>query len=339
VVSQSDELQVESTNLLGEREALRVPNAPYFSIVMPIYNRATLVRRALDSCLAQSFCDFEIVVVDDGSLDQSYEVVAAYRDPRIRLFRHEINRGVCPARNTAVWKSVGTWVICLDSDNELLPGGLEAMYQRSSAAAPGVGNVRFMCRFDSGELSPYPPFKGDVLDYRGYVRWLANPSGSRHEATICLRRSGFESVSFPENRALEALFHFEFARLFLTWDCPDVVSLYHQDASNSLCFSFSGARLLESAPDQAAMHVRLLRNHGDALRECAPNVFATELRSAAMFLLLSGKRREGMAYSLRFLRKRLISPVMAATFLFGLCGPWALVFLKWLSWKIRRLRA
>jgi glycosyltransferase involved in cell wall biosynthesis len=316
-----------------------VSNAPYFSIVMPTYNRASLVRRALDSCLIQSFRDFEIVVVDDGSTDQSYEVVAAYRDPRIRLFRHATNRGVCPARSTAVSKATGTWVICLDSDDELLAGGLEAMYRRTRAAAPDVGNVRFMCRFDSGELTPDPPFKGDVLDYRQYVRWLDAASRGRHEAIICLRRSVFQIVSFPDNRALETLFHFDFAKLFLTFDCPEVVRLYHQDASNSLCGSFSAAQLLESAPDQAAMHAALLHKHGDVLRDCAPGLMVVELRATAIFLLLSGRRREGLSYSLRYLRLKPVSPAMMAVVLFGLCGPRALVFLKWLGSQIRRLRA
>jgi glycosyltransferase involved in cell wall biosynthesis len=326
------------TDRLEERQASSAPNVPYFSIVIPMYNRATLVHRALDSCLAQSFREFEIVVVDDGSADQSCEVVAAYRDPRVRLLRHETNRGVCPARNTGVSQSAGAWVICLDSDDELLPGGLEAMYQRTSAAGADVGNVRFMCRFDSGELSPDPAFKGEVLDYRGYIRWLETATRGRHEAFICLRRSVCESVSYPENRALETLFHFDLSRRFLTWDCPEVVRLYHQDATNSLCASFSAARLLESAPDQAAMHAVLLRNHGDVLKEFAPRLFAAEIRATSVFMLLSGKRREGLVYALRFLSMRPISPGMLAALLCGLCGPRAVVFLKWLGSEIRRLR-
>src|SRR5579862_3104859 len=94
---------------------------PFFSIVIPAYNRSVEIVRAVDSCLRQDFSDFEIVVVDDRSTDHTAEVVRRYNDVRINLICHAANRGVCPARNTGVSHANGQWIIFLDSDDELLP--------------------------------------------------------------------------------------------------------------------------------------------------------------------------------------------------------------------------
>ena len=72
---------------------------PYFSIVIPIFNRRREIRRAIDSCLVQSFTDFELLLVDDASTDDSIAEIESYKDARIQLIRHEINRGECPVSN------------------------------------------------------------------------------------------------------------------------------------------------------------------------------------------------------------------------------------------------
>jgi len=77
---------------------------PYFTIVIPTFNRGHLLERALRSCLAQDFADWEAIVVDDASDDahavSSTVVVSRLDDPRVRLICHKENRGVCEARNT-----------------------------------------------------------------------------------------------------------------------------------------------------------------------------------------------------------------------------------------------
>lgn len=323
---------------IEESENGTLPDVPYFSIVMPMYNRESTVERALDSCLSQSFTNWEVIVVDDGSADSSVEVVSRYCDPRVRIYRHETNRGVCPARNTAISHALGKWLLLFDSDDELLPDALNAIYERTRGAPSSAANLRFMCRFDSGEISPEPPFSGSLLDYQGYVRWLEVATEGRHEAIVCMRRAVFEHLKFPDNRALESLFHLDFAKRHLTLDCPDVVRLYHQDAPNSLCASFSGRRLVTFAPDEAHLHTELLSRHGDALRELAPRLYLSELRATATFMFLAGRRRAGLKYSLRYLRAKPASIGMITVSVFGLWGPSAVVFLKWMRSRLRRAR-
>jgi GT2 family glycosyltransferase len=95
------------------------------SVVVPAYNRAASVSRAVDSALAQTLTDIEVLVVDDASTDATAEVVGAYDDPRVRLFQHETNRGGSAARNTGIDHARGTYVAFLDSDDEWLPHKLE----------------------------------------------------------------------------------------------------------------------------------------------------------------------------------------------------------------------
>ena len=101
--------------------------APAVSVVMPLYNRAPTVRRAIDSVLNQNFIDFELIIIDDGSTDGSADVVAAVADPRIRLIRLNENRGGNAARNEGIRQARGRIVSFLDSDDEYLPTKLQTV--------------------------------------------------------------------------------------------------------------------------------------------------------------------------------------------------------------------
>jgi len=97
---------------------------PRVSVVIPTYNRADLVGRSIDSVLAQTHRDYEIIVVDDGSTDDTQGVLARYGD-RIRIIVQD-NAGVAKARNTGALASNGEFVNFLDSDDTLLPRKLES---------------------------------------------------------------------------------------------------------------------------------------------------------------------------------------------------------------------
>jgi glycosyltransferase involved in cell wall biosynthesis len=96
---------------------------PSVSVVVPSFNRADCIARTVESILAQTFRDFELIVVDDGSVDDTAEVLAKFGD-RIRLIRQE-NRGVSAARNAGIRAARGNWVAFLDSDDEWHPTKLE----------------------------------------------------------------------------------------------------------------------------------------------------------------------------------------------------------------------
>ena len=96
--------------------------APLVSVIIPTYNRADLVQQAVASVKAQTYRDFEIVVVDDGGTDGTYETLAAGRE--LRVLRHPGRRGVAAARNLGAAAARGEWLAFLDSDDLWLPDKL-----------------------------------------------------------------------------------------------------------------------------------------------------------------------------------------------------------------------
>ena len=108
------------------------PHAPRFSVVMPLYNHAPYVGAAIESVLAQSFGDFELVVCNDGSTDGSLEVVRGYVDARIRIV-DKPNGGTVSALNACLLHSAGRYVCWLSSDDLYAPGKLHAHHEFHTA--------------------------------------------------------------------------------------------------------------------------------------------------------------------------------------------------------------
>ena len=101
-------------------------NTPLISVILPTFDRADLLPRSIASVLAQTFTDWELIVIDDGSTDNTADVVAAWqqRSDRIRYVR-QANQGVGAARNRGVAEARGKYIACLDSDDEYCPTHLE----------------------------------------------------------------------------------------------------------------------------------------------------------------------------------------------------------------------
>jgi GT2 family glycosyltransferase len=110
------------------------------SIIIPLYNKARYVRRALDSIAAQTFSDFEVIVVDDGSTDGGSAIVRGYEDTRFRLIT-QANSGPGPARNTGIAHAQGELIAFLDADDEWLPDYLEESVRSLEAFGHEVGSI------------------------------------------------------------------------------------------------------------------------------------------------------------------------------------------------------
>src|SRR5689334_12083551 len=278
----------------------QIEAAPYFSIVIPAFNREKEVCRAVASCLAQSFADFEVVVVDDGSADRTAGAVAVIPDSRVRLMRHARNRGVCPARNTGIRASSGQWVVFLDSDHEMLPGCLDRAFQITGATgAAGIDRFGFMFRYDDGQCSP-SPFPGTVpVGYVEWLRWIDR--GHRTDSLWVTRRECFDRCLMPDSTALEFSFCLDFARLFRTRFVAETLALQYTDSPNRL-----SSRSLPPEPDairrraldELADWEYVLAQHGTALQQYAPRRYTGVLRGASMAHTLAGQRSPALRMAL-----------------------------------------
>jgi glycosyltransferase involved in cell wall biosynthesis len=125
-------------------------NAPRISVILPTRNRATLLRRAMDSVLGQSFHDLELIVVDDASTDSTPQLLAACSDSRLRILRREHNRGAAAARNWALSEARGEWVAFQDDDDLWLVQRLETQWAAVSANPGCEWSLCSYVRLDQG---------------------------------------------------------------------------------------------------------------------------------------------------------------------------------------------
>lgn len=157
--------------------ALQSNKAPFFSIVIPLFNKEKFIERALRSVLRQSYSDFEILVVDDASTDRSLEKVLVFDDSRVRLVRHMENQGVSAARNTGIANGCGNWIAFLDADDEWKPDFLYVV-SRSILSLGGVETVYTLSlqMFGNTRLNPRNYDLGREATVVDYLR-LASAGG------------------------------------------------------------------------------------------------------------------------------------------------------------------
>ena len=168
---------------------------PRVSVVVPVYNKERYLRRVVDSVLAQTFTDFELVVVDDGSTDGSLEVARSYADPRVRVVA-QANGGEGAARNRGIAESRAPLLALIDGDDEWHPSFLERM----SALARDVPDAGLYCApyafVEPGGVRVAPkwvdvPGRGPM---RSYFFSVAMGDQVATATSVCVPRAVFDAV-------------------------------------------------------------------------------------------------------------------------------------------------
>jgi glycosyltransferase involved in cell wall biosynthesis len=169
---------------------------PGVSVVIPTHNRARVVGRAIRSALAQTYQALEVIVVDDGSTDNTTEVVNGIRDERVRYIRHDRNLGGGAARNTGIGAANGQYVAFLDSDDEWMPQKLWRQIHVLEEAGPSLGAV---C---TGFVA---------VDGRGDVRRtrIPRPRDMERDELLAGNRVGTASTVLARRALLEAIGGFD----------------------------------------------------------------------------------------------------------------------------------
>ena len=174
---------------------------PKVSVIIITYNRAELLRSAITSVLNQTFQDFELIVVDDASQDNTAAVVQAFNDERIRYIRHETNKKEAGARNTGVQNAGGEYIAFLDDDDEWLPEKLQRQVDLLDKCAAIVGCVYTgYPKIDkvTGKIVDQivPSKRGNIFEDMFIQNWVGTPS------TVLIRKTCFEKVGlFDESIA------------------------------------------------------------------------------------------------------------------------------------------
>jgi glycosyltransferase involved in cell wall biosynthesis len=247
-----------------------------FSIVIPVYNYAGVVARAIDSACGQPGDDYDVIAIDDGSTDDSAAVLArcAERWPgRLRVLRQH-NRGLAAVRNRGIDESAGEYLIFLDADDELVADALARLRAVLGADRPAM-IIGAHCAIDERgreklhRQRPLPAARRDC--FLGYIRKRFGISNG----AVAMRRSVFEGIRYNE-----ALRHAEdipvFAQVLALYDCLAIAAplarIYKHAGSmrrDVAAAKRTNLQLLEELFDRGALPAELRRYRSEfAARRC-----------------------------------------------------------------------
>jgi len=179
---------------------------PRVSVIMPVYNVQPYVAEAVESVLAQSFTDFELLIIDDGGTDRSIEICSNFDDPRIRIIS-QTNRGLAGARNTGILHARGEYIALLDSDDRWTPEKL-LLHVIHLDAASDVGVSYSGSRFIDSAGIPLRQAQRPKLKHVTVADILCrNPVGNG--SAPVLRKSVLDRVAFPHPADPRRICHFD----------------------------------------------------------------------------------------------------------------------------------
>jgi GT2 family glycosyltransferase len=265
------------------------------SVIVPTYNRAALLRRAVASVLGQTFDDLELIVVDDASGDDTPRLPELVRDPRLRYLRRERQGGAAAARNSGIAQARGEFLAFLDSDDVWLPDKLAQQVPRLRSAGAGVtlvygGLLRLEPRRapqylfndlgSQGEFDPMPA----ILRY----------NDNCHSMTWLVRRATLAAAGgFDEGLPLwedwELMIRLAQTGRFIAVDEPLMV-----------CNATPGSLTTQHALRERAL-ARVLAAHGEAMRR-HPRIWSRNLRALARFAGRNGNPAGARRAALESLR-------------------------------------
>ena len=168
------------------------------SVVIPLYNKASLIEETIQSVLKQTFTDFELIIINDGSTDDSAAVVDRIQDPRIHLINIK-NSGVSVARNTGIETATRPWIALLDGDDWWAPTFLEEMVDAIKAFPQNVLFASGRCLVFTLEEERYAhamlPRDGETAVIN-YFRVISEHLPLINSSNVVIKKSHFESAGF-----------------------------------------------------------------------------------------------------------------------------------------------
>jgi succinoglycan biosynthesis protein ExoO len=177
------------------------------SIIMPVFNAERTVRDAINSCRAQTYSNWELIIVDDASTDRSIGVIAEVEDSRIRIIASSENRGPGAARNLALEVAQGEFICTLDADDLYHPARLQILLEeaRAHGTVPDVVVVDRFLRWESLDVRPdrfgygeLPERLGEAPEGLDPLEWFSPVSPFFHRSAVV-----HSSVKYPTTRGGE----------------------------------------------------------------------------------------------------------------------------------------
>lgn len=176
---------------------------PAVTVLMTSYNASSYIRETMESVLSQTFGDFEFLILDNASSDNTFDIVTSFSDPRIRLIRNPTNLGQTAALNLGLELSQADWIARIDADDMATPERLERQWRFVNAADPAIAVLGTQIVFiDSAgqqiKKHPMPTEEGDILWHLLFTSPVA------HSAVFLRKTAALEAGKYnPRYRAFQ----------------------------------------------------------------------------------------------------------------------------------------
>ena len=283
--------------MLGGKESLQITpleqgsilmpldSQPRVSVVMPAWNRVGSIRMAVESVLRQTFTDFELLVVDDGSTDGTMDALYDITDPRLRCLANPRNMGPSAARNTGIRAARGDWVAFQDSDDEWLPQKLEKQMARL-AAAGGPDVVACYTGMAILDQPEHIPKSRTILSY------IPGPDeriveGDLQEALFAHSFISTQMLMARRSTLLDIEGFDETLRALEDWDCAIRLAQRGRFVfvdEPLVIQTFSDNSITRSRPRWLEARIRIVEKHGSAL-SALPHILAGH------YIVIAGEQR------------------------------------------------
>ncbi len=251
-------------------------DTPVFSVIIPTYNREKILSRAIDSILAQTFGDFELIIVDDGSIDKTGELVRNYKDERIKYVYKE-NGGQNSALNVGLKEARGRFVAFCDSDDTWMPLKLERTYEKymEDEDVSVVYCWTGIERNGQVELARNDYLEGNIYKEVLTQGYLTSPT------FLSCKKSCFETIGEFDLKVINCQdddFCFNLCRYFKVALIKEILGVYYSDVDNRK------SSMKKTAADS---YLFLWEKHKDeVLRVCGKEVLADRYFKASMKYLM-----------------------------------------------------
>ncbi len=264
-------------------------NNPKVSIIMAAYNRANTLPRAIDSVLCQDMPDWELIIVDDGSTDNTRSVIESYlsKDSRIKAAFHERNLHVLAAKNTGFDLMRGEWFTTLDSDDEMIPTALSSMLKVLETVDPAINAITCNCLDTStGKFSGKGLNHDQWLDFKTVVTQCIGEYWGLTKSSLL----GGRRFNTKMRGGGEGILWFEISRTAKRYYIHQAFRIYHTEGADRICRATHAVNM----KDRIAFYNEMALETGylQVLKQYRPAEYAAIQRNIALSMVMAGKNTE-----------------------------------------------
>ena len=172
---------------------------PFFTVIIPLYNKEKYISGAIESILNQTFTDFEVLIVNDCSTDKSVEIASKFVSEKVQIIHHEKNSGLAATRNTGIKKATSNYVTFLDADDLWRPFFLEKTFQLiQNFPEARIFGTNYEEVWDKTVKNPHNNSDSLPENFVGYVNFfkINIKQGLYNHGSVCIHKEVYENVGF-----------------------------------------------------------------------------------------------------------------------------------------------